>query len=239
MQFPCVMMEDMTMAQIMSLLPVGSELTRMLRRNKILATSNYDAFIELLYEDIDICTQQMQKNPQLRKNDTEDRLTEDINSQLERMGYEATHDTSAGGHVDITVKLGTLTWVGEAKKDQKFIEGFKQLTTRYRPASGNPKHSSVGLIFYLVKTGNVVQQLGAWRQKMADEFLPGYKTRDCPRNPFAFYSEHIGDWSGLPVQIRHMMVCLYHDPKDASGRNRKGKTKAPAKGGASKTAPTV
>lgn len=224
------MTDNFTVKQFAALFPADDELPRMLRRKAVSRSGEYRQFVDILYDDIDVCLREFQKSPELRQKDSEDRLTEELNVQLRRLGYDATHDTSAGGHVDITVKLGTLSWIGEAKKDQKFIEGFRQLTTRYRPASGNPDHNAFGLILYLVKDGaRVKDKLKAWRMKMQKEGLEQYKDWDCPRNSFAFYSAHIADWSGMPVFIRHMMVGMHHDPQDASARATKARAAAKAK----------
>lgn len=222
------MMESLTLAQFSSFFSENHEVRRMLKRHAISQKGDYSDFISTLYEDLDICVQEFQKSPELRQNDSEDRLTEEVNVQLRRLGYDATHDTSAGGHVDITVKLGTLTWVAEAKKDQKFIEGFLQLSTRYRPASGDPNHNAAGLIFYLVNNSkNVAEKLASWLKEMQAQNLPDFQSHACNRNPFAFFTSHKAEWSGLPIHIRHLMVGMHHDPQDASGRAKKAREKNP------------
>ena len=231
------MIDTLTLAQFSAFFPENHEVPRMLKRHAIARNGVYDDFVTILYEDLDVCIQEFQKSPELRQNDSEDRLTEELNAQLRRLGYDATHDTSAGGHVDVTVKLGTLTWVAEAKKDQKFIEGFLQLSTRYRPASGDPSHNAAGLIFYLVKNGkDVAGKLASWLVEMQDQKLPDFTHRNCQRNPFAFFTAHKAEWSGLPVHIRHVMVGMHHEPKDASGRAKVARAlKAKAKPAAKKT----
>jgi len=109
----------------------------------------YD-FIRVLYEDIDKVIAQIQENPELRQNDTEDRLTIDIVNQLHILGYNASHDTKIGGHVDITVRKNGFLWLGEAKiyRDNTYLwEGFTQLTTRYSIGDSNQEHG--GLLIYI------------------------------------------------------------------------------------------
>lgn len=120
-----------------------------LRRAKISEEGSYEEFIEQLYSDIDESIYDMQAGRELRQNDSEDRLSADIILALKRQGYSAVPDGKTGGHVDISVKLGDFSWIGEAKKDGNFHEGFLQLTTRYVPASGDYSHNQGGLIFYL------------------------------------------------------------------------------------------
>jgi hypothetical protein len=42
-----------------------------------------------------------QENPELRRNDGEDRLTIEIVNVLRGMGYNAGHETKIGGHTDL------------------------------------------------------------------------------------------------------------------------------------------
>lgn len=110
------------------------------RRLKISEEGTYQEFMEQLYDDIDESIYALQASRELRQNDGEDRISQDILIGLSRQGYLATHDGKTGGHVDLTVRLGDHSWIGEAKKDGNFQEGFLQLTTRYVQASGNFAH---------------------------------------------------------------------------------------------------
>ncbi|MEO1763509.1 MAG: hypothetical protein AAFR83_16410, partial [Cyanobacteria bacterium J06629_18] len=49
--------------------------------SRFIAT-DYNKFIEILYDDIDEIIYQIQENPELRQRDSEDRLTIDIRDQL-------------------------------------------------------------------------------------------------------------------------------------------------------------
>lgn len=220
-------MENCTVSQYESMLPNG-EFKRMIRRNRIAMSGDYGKFVDCLYEDLDACLNDMQRAPDKRQNDGEDRLTEELIVQLHRQGYDATHDAASGGHVDVTVSLLGLTWIGEAKKDKEFLGGFQQLTTRYRPASGDPNHNAGGLIFYLVNTKNPRKKRDAWRDELRGAKLENYSDSECSRNPFAFYSQHDVEWSGLPFKLRHMVVALCHDPKDGAAESKAKRAQARA-----------
>lgn len=186
-----------------------------LRRSKISDNGSYDDFVAQLYEDIDDLIYTMQAGRELRQKDSEDRLSADILGGLSRHGYIATPDSKTGGHVDISVKLGDFAWIGEAKKDGNFHEGFLQLTTRYVPASGNYSHNQGGLIFYMIKTPDAHGKLETWRNDLAAK---GHACTDCNRNTLAFYSTHKLEGSGTNFKVRTMGVTLYHQPKDKSAR---------------------
>lgn len=186
-----------------------------LRRAKIDDDGSYDDFIGQLYDDIDDLIYDMQAGRELRQNDSEDRLSADILGGLSRHGYIAVPDGKTGGHVDMSVKLGDFAWIGEAKKDGNFHEGFLQLTTRYVPASGNYSHNQGGLIFYLVQTPDARGKLDTWRDELDSK---GHACTDCSRNNLAFHSIHKLEGSGTNFKVRTMGVTLYHQPKDKSAR---------------------
>lgn len=186
-----------------------------IRRDFALKSDSYPRFMEQLYSDLDRAIQWLQQGPELRQNDTEVRLSAEILGQLRMVGYAATAETISGGHVDMSVSFGAHSWIGEAKKDSKFEEGLKQLTTRYRPASGNFSHNEGGLIFYLVKHDNALGRLNAWRERLERR---GSTCTACTCNTLAFYSEHKLGGSGTSFKIRSMAVVLFHQPEDRSAR---------------------
>lgn len=186
-----------------------------IRRVKISEEGTYDEFIEQLYDDIDQVIYRMQAGPELRQDDSEDRLSAEIIDGLSYHGYTAVADGKTGGHVDISVKMGDFSWIGEAKKDGNFHEGLLQLTTRYVPASGNYSHNHGGLIFYLVKIQNARGKLDTWRDELTSM---GHTCVDCKRNALAFYSDHKFESSGTTFIVRTMGVAMHHQPKDKSAR---------------------
>lgn len=193
------------------------------RRVKISEEGTYEEFVEQLYDDIDQLIYSMQAGPELRQDDSEDRLSADILGGLRIHGYTAVPDGKTGGHVDISVKMGDFSWIGEAKKDGNFHEGFLQLTTRYVPASGNYSHNQGGLIFYLVKTPDARGKLDTWRDELT---LKGHTCVDCKRSALAFYSDHLFAGSGTIFKVRTMGVALHHQPKDKSARISAAKKQA-------------
>jgi len=194
-----------------------------LRRVKISEEGSYEEFIEQLYEDIDQLIFRMQGGPELRQADSEDRLSAEVLGGLSIFGYDAVADGKTGGHVDLSVKMGEFSWIGEAKKDGNFHEGFLQLTTRYVPASGNFAHNQGGLIFYLIKTPDARGKLDTWRDELTSK---GHACVDCKRNPLAFYSDHKFASSGTDFKVRTMGVTLHHQPKDKSARLSAAKKQA-------------
>ncbi|MFP5270933.1 HEAT repeat domain-containing protein [Coleofasciculus sp.] len=180
----------------------------------------YD-FIRGFYEDIDKVIYQIQENPELRQNDTEDRLTIDIVNQLRNFGYNASHDTKSGGHVDITVRKNGFLWLGEAKiyKDNNYLwEGFLQLTTRYSSGDSNQEHG--GLLIY-IRDEDASSIMEKWQNYLLEKSLADYSFRHCHIRSLAFISTHRYERSGQAFHVRHIPVMLHFAPKDRSGRRRK------------------
>ena len=198
------------------------------QRERISEEGTYQEFVDQLYEDLDSAIYALQASREMRQDDGEDRITADILSRLNVVGYKATHDTKTGGHVDLSIRLGDdHSWIGEAKKDGNFQEGFLQLTSRYVQASGNYAHNQAGLLFYLIQTPNALGKLNSWRRKIGAD---GTICVDCPKNTLAFLSTHRLAGSGTDLKVRTMAVSLYHKPLDKSARNSVAKKAlAPAK----------
>ena len=201
-----------------------------LRRVKISEEGSYEEFVEQLYDDIDQLIYRMQGGPEVRQADSEDRLSAEVLGGLSLLGYDAVADGKTGGHVDLSVKMADFSWIGEAKKDGNFHEGFLQLTTRYVPASGNFAHNQGGLLFYMIKSPDARGKLNTWRDDLTGK---GHACVDCTRNQLAFYSDHKIESSGTNFKVRTMGVALFHQPKDKSARtsaaNKAAKKAAAAK----------
>lgn len=201
-----------------------------LRRVKISEEGSYEEFVEQLYDDIDQLIYRMQGGPEVRQADSEDRLSAEVLGGLSLLGYDAVADGKTGGHVDLSVKMGEFSWIGEAKKDGNFHEGFLQLTTRYVPASGNFAHNQGGLLFYMIKSPDARGKLNTWRDDLTGK---GHACVDCTRNQLAFYSDHKIESSGTNFKVRTMGIALFHQPKDKSARtsaaNKAAKKAAAAK----------
>lgn len=195
-----------------------------LARARISEEGTYQEFVDQLYEDLDQTIYALQASREMRQEDSEDRITADILSRLNVVGYKATHDTKTGGHVDLSIRLGDdHSWIGEAKKDGNFEEGFLQLTTRYVQASGNYAHDQAGLLFYLIKTADALGKLNGWKGKIS---ASGGVCEDCAKNKLAFYSTHTLEGSGTDLKVRSMAVALYQNPKDKSARESAAKKSA-------------
>jgi HEAT repeats/NACHT domain len=174
-----------------------------------------------LYKDIDRVIYQIERNPELRQQDGEDRLTIEIVGSLRSSGYSANHDCKIGGHVDLTVEQDNLVWLGEAKiyQDNNYLwEGFLQLTTRY--STGDTNQNSGGLLIYIFDE-NANSIMEKWQHYLLSKSLPDYSYKPCKMRSLAFISSHRHERSGDLFHVRHMPVLLHFAPTDKSARRRK------------------
>lgn len=175
---------------------------------------NYDEFIENLYIDIDKIIKLIEEDPEVRKDDGEDRLTVEIRGMLLSRGYMTSHDEKTGGHADLVVRKKDYVWIGEAKKHDGYdwlLKGFKQLTTRY--TTGDTNQDNGGLLIYIFgKDANRV--MIRWQEFLTTQSLSDYSCEPCKKRELAFFSKHTHDKSGLPFRVRHMPILLYFSPQD-------------------------
>jgi HEAT repeat protein/energy-coupling factor transporter ATP-binding protein EcfA2 len=192
-----------------------------LQKNQDIQNSESNKFIDNLYNDIENIISNIQRNPEVRQHDNEDRLTVEIVTHLRGLGYSAHHDPQVGGHVDILVEKNNFTWLGEAKifgDNNDLWEGFQQLTTRYSNGDINQNH--VGLIIYIFKE-NVKLIMEKWQSYLQDKNIPNYDCKPVKPGSSVFTSSYMHQSSGQIFHVRHMPIILHFDPKDRSGRRRK------------------
>ncbi|MBM3114968.1 hypothetical protein [Jeongeupia naejangsanensis] len=176
----------------------------------------YSDFVDVLYDDLDEIVDVLQRRKQIYCAASEDEITMALVDQLVARGYQATHDTKNGGHIDIYVQgvNPTHLWLGEAKRDYDlawYAKGFAQLCSRYSTGGHNQRHG--GVLIYCQRRFSV-KTLKSWREYLPtlDQYAE-LKVADCSRTPdVAFESEHLHDTSGLPYTVRHLVVSLYHAP---------------------------
>lgn len=180
-------------------------------------TKTYEEFVSVLYKDIDAIVADIEENPELRKDHSEDSLTIEIKGNLKHMGYNASHDTKIGGHADLVVKKEKQNWlwIGEAKIHKSYdylFQGFQQLTTRY--STGSYNNCEGGMLIY-IRNINIEQIMKKWEEhlKGKDE-IAEIETSQCPVNPLSFYSTHHHQRTNLPFKVRHMPFNLYFFPED-------------------------
>lgn len=183
---------------------------------KRILADTYKAFVDVLNDDLDQIVSGFQLNPELLRDDGEDRLTTEIKRSLNLLGYTATHDEKIGGHSDLAVKgKKDFLWIGEAKIHSSYdylYQGFQQLSTRY--ATGDHNQDCGGFIVY-IKNLDAATVFSRWRVHLREKLITEYNEYDSDkRSDFVFFTTHKHDRSGRLFNVRHVGVILAFEPKD-------------------------
>jgi hypothetical protein len=178
------------------------------------AGGGYTEFVCLIERAFDFACQEMAKAKNILKGMNEDQLTYVILSTLRGMGFDAHHAMNVGGHCDVTIEGDNDTlWLGEAKiysSAAKLFGGLRQLVDRY--STGLPGQDSGGMIVY-VTIPNALRVMHTWRKKLL-RAAPTVVSDDMPETALTFRTKITHAGSGLPLDIRHFPVILFHSPTD-------------------------
>lgn len=189
-----------------------------------ISPKSLDDFLNVLYDELKSILILLEENPQLRCDDSEDRITDEIKVILRRNGYDATHDSSHGGHADLMVRSNGYVWLAEAKWERGnayLWEGFLQLSTRYSSGSSH----EAGAVLIYIKKENTSNVMTSWKEHIESnkEYDFECSQPEIKNKDHEFISTHTHKRSGSPYTIRHIPLSLYFDPQDRSGRNKKSK----------------
>lgn len=202
---------DMTIAELQKLGALNPSIARLA---SFLTVSSYPDFVTQLNKDIDESVNQIQESRQLHQEDGEDRLTSQIVSNLNILGYAASHDTAHGGHVDLLVKYQGYKWLGESKIHSSYdylFQGFQQLNTRY--STGSPEENCGGMIIF-IKVADSLSVMTRWEEHLKEKNVDELTVSACPQKQLAFLSYHKHQVSGTNFCTRHIPVLLHFNPQD-------------------------
>lgn len=186
-------------------------------------TQNYDEFVEIIYQDLDMIIRELEADRHVNHNLGEDQLTTQLKTNLRSRGHDANHEAAHGGNTDLVVRHPQgFVWLGEAKiaeGSSYLYEGYLQLTTRY--ATGSNTGQQGGILIY-IRTPNANRTMTRWKSHLCSQGLPEFFLEECKNNEIAFFStQTLENGYGLPYRVKHIPLCLSHNPQDRSARNRK------------------
>jgi hypothetical protein len=188
---------------------------------------DYDDFLDLLYDDIKLVVEQLERNPQEFRLETEDSTTQRIVDMLSMKGYSAHHNAASGGNVDLTVELKRKNWlwIAEAKKFGSVADlksGYKQLSTRYKTGTSDGRVAYGAILAYL-RRPDAAAKMEQWKKGLQSvQEASGSIIQVCNRrNNLGFFSQHKHRDLGIPLRVWHVCVQLHVDPQDKSGLSAK------------------
>ena len=178
----------------------------------LMTASSADDILSQINPAIDYVLTEFARTPKERFNRTEDGLSMDLVTSLRILGFQASHDTTVGGHCDIVIEgKFNFLWLGEAKIHNDYdwlLGGFNQLDTRYATAGIGQDHG--GIIIY-----NKGQRTDRVLSRWADHLSKSRPdVRFLPENidGYAFSTVHQHRRTGRNYHVRHVIVSIYWDP---------------------------
>lgn len=165
---------------------------------------------------IDHIAQDFARTPKERQGRSEDGLTTDVVTSLRNMGFQASHDTTVGGHCDVVIEgRNNFLWLGEAKIHRSYdwlLQGFNQLDTRYATASLDQDHGGIIIYCYEGRTDTIIDE---WAKRLK-QARPDVELTDRRPEERFFRSSHLHHRTGRPYHVRHVPVALQWKPAQQS-----------------------
>lgn len=186
--------------------------------------AGYLEFLRLVDSAFDFCIREMECQPQLHYNMSEDQLSRALISPMLGMGFEI-ESKANGGNVDVAIDFGrAYSWLGESKiwsGPAYIFEGYLQLTTRY--ASGGQYQTSGGVITFcgLPRADNAMRD---WALHLRDCGKDVTISAIPDTGEKEFRSTYVSERTGSVMDVRHMAISIYFKPEDKSGRKRVSKS---------------
>lgn len=179
----------------------------------IFATSPED-FLPLVNKAVDWASDEFARTPKERQDRSEDGLSIDLVTTLKALGFNASHDTTVGGHCDVVIaeKFGFL-WLGEAKIHKGYdwlLKGFEQLDKRYATASASQDQGAI-IIYCFGKRVDIVME--RWKAHLEASRVD-LTFSDDPLSSQGFLTTHTHRRTGRDYTVRHIFVSLLWDPED-------------------------
>lgn len=188
-------------------------LSRQVANNK----NDYNAFINLLYEDLEKCFECLEEEANEHHNKDETGISSSVKMYLRGAKYRCSTETNSNGHVDLTVEENGFKWLGEAKiqkGSQWTFHGFQQLTQNYSTGRRNASHGAI--IVYNKNRKNSRKCAEEWRSCIEKQPLQIQCLDYKPGGYFDMVlSEH--PRSGEPYYIRNFFVTLHYTPSKNIG----------------------
>jgi hypothetical protein len=162
---------------------------------------------------IDHILQEFSRTPKERQGRSEDALSIDLVTALKMLGFQASHDTTTGGHCDIVIdgKFDFL-WLGEAKIHGAYdwlLQGFNQLDSRY--ATANQGQDRGGLIIYHFSERSD-RVMDAWEEHLRVS-RQDVTIEERAKGKLEMRTIHTHARTGRQYHVRHVIVSLYWNPK--------------------------
>ena len=179
----------------------------------LIAATSADDILARVDPAIDHILQEFSRTPKERKDRSEDGLSIDLITSLKHFGFQASHDTTTGGHCDIVIDgRFDFLWLGEAKIHSGYdwlLQGFNQLDSRYATAIQGQDRG--GVVIYH-KGPRVDQVMDGWAEHLANE-RPDVTIEPRKAGDLVMNTRHVHERTGREYHVRHVIVSIHWSPK--------------------------
>ena len=179
----------------------------------LIAATSAEDILARVDPAIDHILQEFSRTPKERRDRSEDGLSIDLITSLKHFGFQASHDTTTGGHCDIVIDgRFDFLWLGEAKLHSSYdwlLKGFNQLDSRYATAVKNQDRG--GVVIYH-RGPRVDQVMDGWAAYLAKE-RPDVTIEPRDTGDLVMNTRHVHVRTGREYHVRHVIVSLHWDPK--------------------------
>lgn len=180
----------------------------------LITASSADDILQQVNPAIDHILSEFSRTPKERQGRTEDGLTIDVVTSLKNLGFQASHDTTTGGHCDIVIEgRFDFLWLGEAKIHSTYdwlLQGFNQLDSRYATAAKDQDNGGMIIYHYKSRTDLVMDK---WAIHLAGK-RPDVQIESRNPGDLVMYTSHIHRRTGRVYRVRHVIVSLYWEPEN-------------------------
>ncbi|WP_296253476.1 hypothetical protein [uncultured Stenotrophomonas sp.] len=210
---------DMTVADMRRMHDAHPQIQILLEWDKLVYSGRheYSDFVSLVERAVIWAAAQMSENPKEITHLDENALTYQLVKALRAIAFDASLDSTVGGHCDLVVRYGDrYLWLGEAKIYKGYTwltKGYLQLTTRY--STGLEGQDCGALIIYF-KSGDMAAVMTEWSARLGSmkSNRNGAPIVVAVNTPPAcsVVSTQAHHRSGRDFVVKHLPISIVWDP---------------------------
>lgn len=200
-------------------------------KDLVATEGTYDDFIDLIYSDIDAITTDMLTAVDDYRVMAEVQISHSIWIALKRTWPTAQKDSDNNGNADLSITLGSFTWIAEAKiwggtnnnNNTYLYGGYTQLTERY---SKGQIGATAGAMLIYIKPNNSKQTepkvMEKWQNYLTKKVNnPSISFTPCKVKSSCIYSVQPHSGTEYNYTVRHIPITFLHLPRDGDAEKYK------------------
>ncbi|MFV5593635.1 hypothetical protein [Acinetobacter junii] len=209
----------------------AQQMQKRMYQDLVATDGTYEDFVELIYSEIDEITNDMLTAVEYYWGMTEVQISHNIWLGLKRFWPTAQKDSDNNGNADISITLGSFTWIAEAKiwggpnkyGNSYLYGGYTQLTERY---SKGQIGATAGAMLIFIKPNNknhtepkVMENWTSYlSDKLGDQLV---SLTPCKMKSSCTFSVQPHSGTEYKYSVRHIPITFLHLPRDGDAEKYK------------------